>query len=292
MPRSIIRTVLVLACVSTTAQAQLGGLIRKATQKVVENKVEEKTDNMVPVKPMSGDPLTESSLAGVLKGLSFEMETNQKTRQLSAAGEAKAKEVIEAERAAGNEPEAWRAANSDVLRCVSRSIDESEKKHQEEAPGKFMALAADPNKRELATKAEAAGKKMAAAQQKGDMPAYTRAANDYMKLFGFDVVKDSAVAFAKCGKPPEKPASLVKLERLRAEQDKINEERRAAEEEVGALSAKAAGMPADKYALARERLWAWSVSRKAKKRPPVTKEEEDLFAAHAGDIGKVESVLR
>lgn len=292
MIRSIIRAAVVLACVGTTAHAQLGGLIKRATQKVVENKVEEKAENAMPVKPMAGDPITESALDGLLKGLSFEMETADKTKRLEALGEAKAKAVIEAEEAAGNEPSAWRQASSDVLSCVHESINASEEKHRQEAPARMMALMGNPNKRDIAGKAEAAGKKMTDAQQKGDMPAYMRAVNDYMKLFGFDAVKDSAVAFAKCGKPPAKPASLVKLERLQAERDTIIETRRVAEVEVGALSAKAAGMPADKYALARERLWAWNVARKGKRRPPVTKEEDALFTSRVGDIGKVEVVLR
>ena len=40
---------------------------------------------------------------------------------------------------------------------------------------------------------------MSDAQARGDTPAYVRAFADYTKMLGFDVVKDSAVAFAACG---------------------------------------------------------------------------------------------
>ena len=120
-----------------------------------------------------------------------------------------------------------------------------------------------------------------------------KAMADYGKMLGFDVAKDSSVAFAKCGKFPAKPASMVKLERLKAEVDQLTEERRAAEAEIGGRAAKASGIPADKYALARERLLTWNSEGKGKSgRRSLTKEENDLFLAHASDIRKVESVLQ
>ncbi len=293
MLRSIARAAFVLACVSASSQAQLGGLIKKAAQKAVEAKVEEKVEPTTPAKPLGGDPLTEATLDALLKGLSLEVETKEKTKQLWAATEAKAKEVTEADRAAGKEPDKWHTASRDVERCVEHSLDASNETHQKEAPQKMMALGTDPNRAAVMAKLTAVGKRMTDAQAKGDTPAYLKAFADYMKMLGFDPAKDSVVAFAKCGKLPAKPASMVKLERLKAELEQINEERRAAEAEGGARAAKAAGMPADTYALARERLWAWNQSRKQKaSRIPVTKEEDALFAARVSDIKKLESILR
>src|ERR1035437_2823007 len=135
MIRSIIRATVVLACVSTVAHAQLGGLIRKAKEKV-EAKVEDKASE----KPLEGHPVTASTLDAVLKGLSLEAEGVEKSKQLWTAIEAKSQEVTEADKAAGDEPDKWNKATSDKERCVSRSIDASEKKHEEEAPQKMMAL--------------------------------------------------------------------------------------------------------------------------------------------------------
>jgi hypothetical protein len=208
--------------------------------------------------------------------------------------EAKSKEVTEAERAAGNEPDVWHKASADVERCVSRSLDKSNDLHQKEMPQKMMALTSPGRDNSaLIAKLESIGKRMRDAQAKSDMPAYTRAFADYAKMLGYDPAQDSVVALSACGKLPAKPASMVKLERLKAEVGRLSDERRDAEVEIDARAAKAADMPADKYALARERLWAWSAARKQKQtQRALTKEEDALFSARASDIKRIESMLR
>jgi hypothetical protein len=296
MIRSIIRATVVLACVSTAAHAQLGSLIKKAA-----GKIENKAENKVSEKPLEGEPLTASALDAVLKGLSLETETKEKSKQLWAAIEAKSKEVTEADRATGDEPDKWHKASRDIQSCVSRSIDESNKKHEQEMPQKMMALSNDPNLPAVTAELQKATKRMDDARAKGEKLtegagpwlAYTKAMANYEKLIGFEPAKDSAVGYAKCGKPPAKPASMVKLEGLKAEVERLTEERRAAEAESGARAAKAAGMPADKYALARERLLTWNTERKAKDgKRSVTKDEDALFKSRAADIKKVEAALR
>ena len=282
-----------IAIAAMPAQAQLGRLIKKATEKAVDKKVEEKVEEVTPVPPMAGDPVTESSLDALLKGLSLELETSAKTKQLWTAIQAKAKEVTEAERAAGNEPDVWHKASRDVERCVNSSLEKSNKQHEEEMPQKMMQLTGSGANSPAIAKLEIIGKRMNDARAKNDMPAYMRAMTDYAALLGFDAAKDSAVAFGVCGKLPVKPASMVKLEQLQAEVGRLSDERRDLENETDARAAKAAGMPADKYALARERLWAWSDARKQKKAPRVlTKDEDALFTARASDIKRVENMLR
>ena len=187
----------------------------------------------------------------------------------------------------------WHKASSDVERCVSNSLDKSNKLHEQEMPQKMMALTSSGNNSAVIAKLEAVGKRMRDAQAKSDMPAYMRAMADYAKMFGYDPAQDSVVAFGVCGKLPTKPASMVKLEQLQAEVGRLSDERRDLENETDARAAKAAGMPADKYALARERLWAWSDARRQKKAPRVlTKDEDALFTARASDIKRVERMLR
>ena len=282
-----------IAFAAMPAQAQLGRFIKKATEKAVEKKVDDKVEAATPVAPMAGDPVTEPALDALLRGLSLELETRDKTKQLWTAIEAKAKEVTEAERAAGNEPDVWHKASRDVERCIGNSLDKSNKVHEQEMPQKMMALSSSGNNSPVIAKLEAVGKRMHDAQAKNDMPAYLRAMADYTKMLGFDPAQDSVVAFGVCGKLPTKPASMVKLEQLQAEVGRLSDERRDLELETDARAAKAAGMPADKYALARERLWAWSDARKQKKAPRVlTKDEDALFSARSGDIKRVESMLR
>lgn len=275
------------------AQAQLRGIMQRAAKKAAESKVDEKVEEATPVAPMAGDPVTEPSLDALLQGLSLELETSAKTKQLWTAIQAKAKEVTEAERAAGNEPDVWHKASRDVERCVSSSLEKSDKLHEQEMPQKMMALTSSGNNAPVIAKLEAVGKRMRDAQAKNDMPAYMRAMTDYAKILGYDPAQDSVVAFGVCGKLPTKPASMVKLEQLQADVGRLSDERRDLENETDARAAKAAGMPADKYALARERLWAWSDARKQKKAARVlTKDEDALFTARASDIKRVESMLR
>lgn len=279
---------------ATPAQAQLGGLIKKAAQKAAEKKVEEKVESAMPATPLAGEPVTEATLDALLQGLSVELETRDNAKQLWTAFEARSRDLTEAERAAGNEPEVWEKARGAVEGCVENSLDRSRDQHEKEAPQKMMMLTA-PGKDNTAliAKLEALGKRMTDAHAKGDIPAYTAAVADYMKMLGFDVAKDSAAAFATCGRIPPKPASVVRIERLKAEVDTLSEKRRVAEVEGEARAAKAAGMPADKYALARERLWVWNEARKRKQASrALTKEEEALFSARALDITRIESILR
>ncbi len=287
-----------IALFTVPVQAQLGGLLKRAAKKVAEKTVDEKVDEQIestaPAQPLGGDPLTEATLDALLKGLSLELETQGRTKQLWTAIEAKSKEVTEAERAAGNEPDAWQTASRDVERCVSSSIDKSNDRHQEEMPQKLMAINS-PGKDNAAfiAKLTEIGQRMNDAQARKDTPGYNKAMEDYLKILGFDPAKDSVVAFAACGRLPAKPASMVKLERLKTEVNKLSDERRIAEVESEARAAKAAGMPADKYALARERLWAWSAARKQKQPArSLTKDEDVLFSARASDIKGIESMLR
>lgn len=286
-----------IALCAMPAQAQLKSILNKAAKKAAASKVENKVEDEVEsatAKPLGGDPITEATLDALLKGLSIERETQAKTKQLWVAIGAKAKEVSEAERAAGNEPDVWHRASRDVERCISNSLDKSNKQHENDMPQKMMMLMSSANANPaVIEKLQATGKAMADAQAKGDMPAYVRAYNNYIKMLGFDVVKDSAVAFAACGKLPPKPASMVALERLQAEVTRLSDERRDAEEEGDARAAKAAGMSAEKYGLARERLWAWSAARKQKQGSrALTKEENALFFSRAADIKQIENMLR
>ena len=128
------------ALCAVPAQAQLGGLIKKAAKKAAESKIEDKVESVTPVKPPRGRSGHRGHARRTAPGLLLELETKDKTKQLLTAIEAKARELAEAERAAGNEPDVWRTANRDVERCVSNSLDKSNERHAAEMPQKMMAL--------------------------------------------------------------------------------------------------------------------------------------------------------
>jgi hypothetical protein len=291
MMRFMLRAALLLACVTTASQAQLGSLIKKAKEKV-EGKVEEKTGVGTDSKPLAGDPVSVSVLDALLKGLALEVQADAKAKELRAVRDAKNTEINDAEKAAGDEPDKWKTADRELMRCVSKSIDESEAKHAEELVQHIMNAGSDPAFLKRYTEW---GQRLNAATQKVpmDSAALRRVNEEKFSVIGATPAKDSAIAFGKCGKRPAKPASLVKVESLKLARDKVNEELRRAEADINEKAAAAAGIAPDKYFLARERLYTWNSERKEKNgKRSVTKDEDALFKSRAADIKKVDAALR
>jgi hypothetical protein len=294
--RAIIRAALVLACTSSVAQAQLGGLLKKAIEKKVENKVENKIEDKVAPEgaapPLAGDPVTAGVLEQVLKGLAVEVSSGQ-------AYEAKHAELLKkqdawraADEAARPDVEANSKAKSKFENCMDPLLRKAKDAADQAAQDKLLHLANDPKNQEFLKQFAALSQKVAEAQQKKDYEAVKRLTRDVEKLMGIDPAADSAAAYKTCGRPPSPTAAMVHAEALRKEADDLQEEARKLEQGRAAQAAAAAGLSADLYATARERLLTWNVQKKYKQRLSVTKDEDALFSSRLVDIKKVESALR
>lgn len=293
MKRSIICAMAILAVAGFDAQAQLGGLIKKAASKVVEKKADEMAGKATPEKPLDGTPLGASALDGVLKGLNFELQQQAEAVRLKGIQEQKLAAWQKADEAGRDEADKYRASNEKVISCVSDELRALQDKHSEDMPARMMEMIQTPGGQEKVKELTELGQRLNEAAQKNDTAATRRINGQYLRALGVDPAADSAVAFKKCGKMPLAPASYLETERRAKELRDANEDLRKVESDLNERAAAVSGMPAKDYFLARERLWAWNTARKNKKGTGgVTKDEDALFSSRAADIQKVEKALR
>jgi hypothetical protein len=128
------------ATLSVPAQAQLGGLIKKAAGKVLEDKAKDKVEEMKPEKPLEGDPITASSIDGVLKGLNFEVQQQAEAVRLKAIQEQKSEAWRTLFDAGKSESDAYQAKNEKILSCTGDALRKLGEKHGEEASAKIMSM--------------------------------------------------------------------------------------------------------------------------------------------------------
>ncbi|MBI3568162.1 MAG: hypothetical protein HY084_08180 [Gemmatimonadetes bacterium] len=290
MLRSTMRALLVLACAGSVAQAQLGGLIKRAIEKKVEKKaVPEETQG----PPLAGDPVDASTLDALLKGLSAEMDARAATAAKHDVLLAKQDEWRAADNASRPESDKWHAANSKIMDCVERSLRKSEEAFQEAAAQKMSNLGGDAKSQEFIKQYVALSQQLAQAVQKKDTAAVRRLTRQVGTLMGSDPAADSAAAYKVCGKPPAQTPAMIRTAKLRAEADSLQEEFRKAESGGADRAVAASGMPKEKYFVARERLLTWNSQRVANEgMRSVTKDEDALFKSRLAEIKKVEAALR
>jgi len=290
--RALLRAALLVACTATVAQAQLGGLLKKAVEKKVSTKVEDKVAPGEEAPPLAGEPVSAAALDQLLKGLAVEVSSGQ---EYAAAHERLLKKQDEwraADQAARPDEEAQAKARSKTESCMYPLLRKLEEQHQDAIQERMSHLGSDAKSQEFVKQYAALSQQMAAAQRKQDTAATTRVIRDMNKLMGLDAAADSAVARKTCGAPPAPTPAMVRAAALRKEADDLQEQARALEAGRAARAAAAAGMTVKEYATARERLYTWNVQKADKQKLSVTPDEDKLFSARKGEIKKVESVLR
>lgn len=296
MKRSMIRALLLVACCTATAEAQLGGLIKKAAGKMTE-KAAEKAAPSDEGKPLVGDPMSASTLDAVLKGLDVERQANADAEKAHAAAQAKLEEWRAAREASTADREKYEAASSKQRSCVGDQLRVIGQKREEEMPQRFQAMMrnanSDPKAQQFVKQYAALSQQMGQASQKGDAKEMERLTGELNKLMGIDAAKDSAAAYQKCGQPLPVPASVAKTNALEKEADALRETERKTAQGISARAADAAGLAPKEYARNVERLWAWWNTRKERNaNTGITKDEAALFSARQSDIQKVASLLR
>lgn len=272
--------------------AQIGGLIRKAAGKVVDEKVQEKADEIVPPKPLEGTPITAATLDGLLGGLKFELAQQTEATRLKKIQESKHDAWAKAFEAGHDEADRYRAANDKLMECVSDRLNEIEQEEAQQMTARMLGTVSGPGAQERIQQIMQYSQRISEAQAKGDTAALRRAMTQYMKTLGVDLAADSAKAYATCGKPPAPPAAYVRIEKTADELRDANEALRKVESDLVGRAAEVAGMDPKDYFLARERLWVWQHAREAKRKVGVTKDEEALLDSRAKDIDRVKAALR
>jgi hypothetical protein len=284
-----------------SASAQLGGLVKKARDRVVEQQVEKRTNAAVASSPSAAPTfdditleLTTERVAQLVRGLtagravldgasgspsraSLETRREETSRKRVALSDANA-QVFNAYSVKRDENQRCR---NDAIRALRDKRQQAFEQKQKEFQAKAMS---DPAFRD---KAMATAQKIAVAQQRGDTVEMRRL---MVELGGVadDPKADEVAADIKCGKEPAKPAAMVQVEQLQAEEAKLTAQVRQAEEKAQATEVKESGMTERQFFMARERLEAYLSSVKYKSQPGgFSAAELEALNARRADLEKV-----
>jgi hypothetical protein len=284
-----------------SASAQLGGLVKKARDRVVEQQVEKRTNAAVASSPSAAPTfdditleLTTERVAQLVRGLtagravldgasgspsraSLETRREETSRKRVALSDANA-QVFNAYSVKRDENQRCR---NDAIRALRDKRQQAFEQKQKEFQAKAMS---DPAFRD---KAMATAQKIAVAQQRGDTVEMRRLMAELGGVAD-DPKADEVAADIKCGKEPAKPAAMVQVEQLEAEEAKLTAQVRQAEEKAQATEVKESGMTERQFFMARERLEAYLSSVKYKSQPGgFSAAELEALNARRADLEKV-----
>ena len=255
MPR-LARLALALALTlpaTATANAQFGGLINKAKDKMAE-KAGEKVG---PVAP--GEQLSEDLLGKVITGAQAADRVLADRDKVTAARDAKNKDLSAMVEKNGPTHQAYDQASSKIGECRSSSLHGLEQARNKKMEADMEKKRSDPafmGKMQLVAMKYA--KAMSDAQQKNDPVALQKAQSDMMKeALGYDMFpelkKDTVATDAKCGKMPARPAALDQEEALRKSVSADDDNIRTLEAQAVNAGAQASGLEQIRYLTLKER---------------------------------------
>jgi len=289
----------------STANAQFGGLVKKAVKKAAgEAAVDAATDKarqkIAPHTESSGNAalgaeLTADTLDLVLKGLAATATKLEQIDGLSKRRDDLNAKLQENRTANYATVERYNEQESKIGACISDHINGLNKSRENELRAKMMTMMATPNGQQgWVAEYQKVMQDMAAAQAKGDTTGMNKAlAGFYKKVLGVDVKADTVAAQKQCGTLPRKPAAIAEQAALDAQVDSANVQIRAAEAQASTAGENASGLPSARYLQARERLTTWlGADKQGKALQYFSDHENKLLVSRKGDIERVERALR
>ena len=283
-----------IAIPSHAASAQLGGLVRKARDKVVENQVEKQVEKRAsdPGAPPKFDEvtveLTGERVAQMIKGLTAGRAVLSGREPLVGRRDAVATKSNELSTQNNKLIGAYRENFYDNQRCRNGAMRASSDKRRAVADKEVEAWQAkamsDPAVRD---KAVAIGMKMAEAQARGDTAAFMKLAAE-LGIKPDDPRPDTLAADKACGRPPAKPAVLAQIDSLDGIAKELSEQIRKMEEKSAATEVTESGLTERQFFMARERIEAYLSSVKYKSKPSgFSASEMEALGARRTDLEKV-----
>ena len=288
-----------------SAHAQLGGLVKKAKDRVVEQQVANQVDKRVnssasdPGAPPKFDDvtveLTNDRVAQIIRGLTagravLDGANGSPSRAtLIAQRDQAANQSADLAQKNSKAIEAYTVKRDESQRCRNNAIHASREKRQQANDQRMKELQAkamsDPAFRE---KAIAMAQKMAVAQQKGDTAEVRRL---MIELNGGAPESDSVDSLAAdkaCGSLPAQPAAMVQSEKLNALANKLTESIRQLEEQAAETEVKESKLSERQYQMARERIEAYLSAMKYNSQPRgFSAGELQALGARRADLEKV-----
>ncbi|HUQ82053.1 MAG TPA: hypothetical protein VM076_12965 [Gemmatimonadaceae bacterium] len=279
------------------ASAQLGGLVKKARDKVVENQVEKQIDKRTGTSSSPGAApkfddvtleLTTERVAQMVRGLSAGRAALDGRAAIVARRDAaaqKSADLHDKNNKLISDYTDKRYANE---RCRNDAMNTSREKRRVVAEKEAKELQAkamsDPAFRE---KAVAIGMKMAEAQARGDTAAFMKLAAE-MGLKADDPKPDSLAADKACGRELPRPVVLAQIDSLDGVANRLSEEIRKMEEKAAATEIKESGLTERQFLMARERIEAYLSNVKYKPQPAgFSPAEQAALGSARGDLEKV-----
>lgn len=253
--RAIVPAFVALLLVAPAAQAQFGGLIKRAVAGKAADKVEDKVGPKAPAA--GGEAFSATTLQQVIAGARATNAVMEHQKELEQRRNAVETELGSLSHQNDGTRNAYAQANEKILDCRQLSFSQSSK--QRDAQMKARMTADPQNMARMQIVAAKYGKVMSDAQARGDTAALARAQLDMQReLMGSDIYamarSDTAAADAKCGKLPKKPAALAAEDQKRAEAAALDDSIRTAEAQAVNAGAQASGMDKVRYLELRERL--------------------------------------
>jgi hypothetical protein len=238
------------------AQAQFGGLLRKAAEKAVDKATgaEDKVANRV-----SGAELTDDAVARLLKGLAVTADKIGERDAIKARYDAKSKELQELREANSGVINGYGEGLSNWQGCMGNILGKIEKANEPKMKMAAMKAMSNPaTQQEVAKLMQEMNDERTKSMETGDTLRLQAVQNRYVALMnrivGIDASADSATARRTCGSAPAKPAALTKVALLEAQGDSLSAQLRDVETVAQVAGAKAAGMDAGEYALQKEKV--------------------------------------
>jgi len=266
------------------AYAQLGGLVKKAKNRVVEQQVANQVEKRV--NPVGSDPgappkfddvtleLTNDRIGQIIRGLSagravLDGANGSPSRAtLIAQRDDAAHQSADLSQKNTKAFDAYNEKRDASQRCRNDAIHASREKRQQandQRAKEFQAKAmSDPAFRE---KAMAVAQKMAVAQQKGDTAEVRRLMIELNGGAPESANVDSLAADKACGSPPPQPAAMVQSQTLDALATKLTEAIRQLEEQAAETEVKESKLEQRQYHMARERIEAYLSAMKYNSQP-------------------------
>jgi len=279
--------VAVVACLTVpvhNASAQLGGFVKKAKDKVVQQQVEKQVEKQI--NPRASDPgapptfddvtveLTNDRIAQIIRGLTagravLDGANGSPSRAtLVARRDDAARQSAELSQQNSKAFDAYYQKRDASQRCRNDAIHASREKRDAANDQRMKELQAkamsDPAFRE---KVMALTQKMAVAQQKGDTVELRRLMIEMTGASPESANADSLAADKACGSLPPQPAAMVQADKLNKQAEKLSEDIRQLEEKSAATEVKESGMNERQYQMARERIEAYLSAMKYKSQP-------------------------
>ena len=287
------------------AYAQLGGLVKKAKDRVVEQQVANQVEKRV--NPVASDPgpppkfddvtleLTNDRISQIILGLSagravLEGANGSPSRvTLVAQRDDAARQSADLSQKNAKSFDAYNEKRDASQRCRNDAIHASREKRQQandQRAKEFQAKAmSDPAFRE---KAMAIAQKMAVAQQKGDTAEVRRLMIELNGGAPESDNVDSLAADKACGSAPPQPAAMVQSEKLNALANKLTEAIRQLEEQAAETEVKESKLEERQYHMARERIEAYLSAMKYNSQPRgFSAGELQALGARRADLEKV-----